>query len=402
MIFAQHGPAWKPKIDGLLTKALIDGVIWDPREESIDRIMEVRESNRSYNDVLNMVDLKVYYRQFPSATLKRLDELSYFPKADIDRSYLRNIENIESLVNESISFQIDLGVDILLSPSLYLYSFNDRIVDKLFDIWELFCERADEFKSAEKKKYVSIIFSESALENKSYISEFLDDFSDISHKFDGIYITVDRENNNKHRHDFNPTRLKGMLQLIYDLKNLNLEIVIGYVGIESILYFAVGADVVGTGWFYSLRNFNKEQKGLEPVDGMGRQKKRYTSMSMLYELAIEEEIFSIPSQHKAELYDKILTRCELDTKVVGENIESINFNDMYQQYYEALKQTVDVIKGKKDVEDKLKMVNAILETAESNIKRYNELGTLQKINGRHIQNYKIAIKEFQEDNFIFL
>src|SRR5690606_768608 len=154
----------------------------------------------------------------------------------------------------------------------------------------------------DRRKYVSIIFNETALENKSYIADFLDDFSDIAQIFDGIYITVDRENNNNHRHDFNPNRLNGMLQLIYDLTNLGLKVVIGYSGKECILYFAEGADAIRTGWFQALRNINKEQKGLEPVESIGRQKKRYTSTTMLFELAIEDQILSIPAHLKDELY----------------------------------------------------------------------------------------------------
>ncbi|KLV25834.1 hypothetical protein, partial [Priestia megaterium] len=309
--------------------------------------------------------------------------------------------NINHLVDKSIDFQVDFDVNVLMAPSLYLYSFNDRIVDKLFDMWEVFDDYVTR-KEISKSKYVSIIFNESALENKSYIADFLDDFSNISHKFDGIYITIDRENNNKHRHDFNPNKLNGMIQFIYDLKNLGLKVVIGYVGIESVLYFAVGADAIGTGWFYSLRNFNKEQKGLEPVEGMGRQKKRYTSMKMLYELAIEDEIFSIPVEYEDELYERILSDCELDDKILKGNIENINLNDIYQQYFEALKQIIDHISKEDGIENKLRRVNELLDTAESNIARYNELHPLQKINGKHIGNYKDALGKFQEDNFIFL
>lgn len=401
MIFAQHGPSWKPKLERLFINKLIDGVIWDPREESVERIKEVRSNDSNYSTIKNIVDLKVYYKQFSASIPKRLNELDYFPESEIDRAFLRNTENIKTLVEKSIAFQMDFDVDIVLAPSFYLYSFNDRLVDKLFDTWEVFYEQLEE-KEVDKSKYVSIIFSESALENKSYITDFLDDFSDIAQKFDGIYITIDRENNNKHRHDFNPNRLNGMLQFIFDLKNLGLKVVIGYSGIESILYFAVGADAIGTGWFYSLRNFNKEQKGLEPVDGMGRQKKRYTSMKMLFELAIEDEIFSIPNHLKEELLGKILTGCELDIKIKEGNIENINLNDMYQQYFEGLKQVIDLITKEENIERKIKLVNQLLETADLNIKRYNELETLQNINGRHIQNYKSALNKFQEDNFIFV
>jgi hypothetical protein len=401
MIFAQHGPAWKPKLDRFFSNNLIDGVIWDPREESIERIKEVRETNDNYSSCENIVDLKVYYKQFSSSIPKRLKELSYFPDKDIDRAFLRNTNNLDSLVENSINFQLDFEVNILMAPSLYLYSFNDRIVDKLFDIWEIFSDSI-QTKGIDKKKYVSVIFHESALENKSYITDFLDDFSDISNKFDGIYITIDRDNIGKHRHDFNPNRLNGMLQLIYDLKNLGLKVIIGYVGIESILYFAVGADAIGTGWFYSLRNFNKEQKGLEPVDSMGRQKKRYTSMKMLYELAIEDEIFSIPARHKEELYNKILSDCILDEKIWDGNIEKINLNDIYQQYFEALKSVVDNIIKEDSLEDKLKLLIQILIKAEANIKHYNQSETLQKINGKHIESYKSALSGFMDDNFIFL
>ncbi|PRT39169.1 hypothetical protein [Bacillus wiedmannii] len=401
MIFAQHGPSWKPKLDRFYANRLIDGVIWDPREETINRIKDVREDNTDYSLGKNIVDLKVYYKQFSGSIPKKLNDLSYFPEQDIDRAFLRNTSNIENLVESSIDFQLDFNVDALMAPSLYLYSFNDRIVDKLFDIWEIFNESVSN-RGIEAEKYVSVIFSESALENKSYIADFLDDFSDISHNFDGIYITIDRENNNKHRHDFNPTRLQNMLQFIYDLKNLGLKVIIGYVGIESILYFAVGAEAIGTGWFYSLRNFNKEQKGLEPVEGMGRQKKRYTSMKMLFELAIEDEIFSIPEEYQDEMYGKILCDCELDDKINSGNIESINLNEIYQQYFEALKKVVEGIVEKESIDEKLRLVNEIVDTAESNINRYNELNPLQRINGRHIGNYKNALNGFQEDNFIIL
>lgn len=401
MIFAQHGPAWKPKLERFFTNQLIDGVIWDPREERVDRIKEIRSIDANYTSIENIIDLKVYYKQFPSSIPKKLSELDYFPENDIDRAFLRNTDNLETLVEKSIAFQIDFDVDVIMAPSFYLYSFNDRIVDKLLDTWEIFYEQLEE-QEIDKSKFVSIIFNETALENKSYITDFLDDFSDIAPKFDGIYITIDRENNNNHRHDFNPNRLNGILQLIYDLKNLGLKVIIGYSGIESIVYFAVGADAIGTGWFYSLRNFNKEQKGLEPVDSMGRQKKRYTSMKMLFELAIEEEILSIPNQLKEDLYGKILTGCDLDTKILDGNIEDISLNEIYEQYFESLKQVVDTITEKDSIEEKINFVEQLLNTAASNIECYNESETLQRINGKHIQNYQSALNQFKEDNFIFI
>ena len=70
MIFAQHGPSWKPKLDRFYANRLIDGVIWDPREETINRIKDVREDNTDYSLGKNIVDLKVYYKQFSGSIPK--------------------------------------------------------------------------------------------------------------------------------------------------------------------------------------------------------------------------------------------------------------------------------------------------------------------------------------------
>ena len=56
MIYLQHGPSWKPKTDELLNQNLIQGIIWDPREETIDRINKIRKENPKYNSVTNLID----------------------------------------------------------------------------------------------------------------------------------------------------------------------------------------------------------------------------------------------------------------------------------------------------------------------------------------------------------
>ena len=47
------------------------------------------------------------------------------------------------------------------------------------------------------------------------------------------------------------------------------------------------------------------------------------------------------------MYGKILCDCELDDKINSGNIESINLNEIYQQYFEALKKVVEGIVEKK-------------------------------------------------------
>ena len=102
MIYLQHGPSWKPKTDELLNQNLIQGIIWDPREETIARINKIRKENPKYNSVTNLIDLKWFYKQFPNSLMKRLNELDYFPDTIIDRNYLRNIDELTDKIRKMI------------------------------------------------------------------------------------------------------------------------------------------------------------------------------------------------------------------------------------------------------------------------------------------------------------
>ena len=41
MIYIQNGPAWRPKVLEILNKNLVDGIIWDPREETFEKVNEI-------------------------------------------------------------------------------------------------------------------------------------------------------------------------------------------------------------------------------------------------------------------------------------------------------------------------------------------------------------------------
>ena len=41
MIYIQNGPAWRTKVLEILDKKLVDGIIWDPREETIEKVNEI-------------------------------------------------------------------------------------------------------------------------------------------------------------------------------------------------------------------------------------------------------------------------------------------------------------------------------------------------------------------------
>lgn len=398
MIYLQHGPMWKPKTEDLLDKQLVNGIIWDPREENIERINMVRKENSNYNRISNVVDLKWFYKQFPNSTMKNLESLDYFPDTIIDRNYFRDIEEVKSKVKKMVEFQEKTNVTEFLSPSLYMASFNERIIDRLFDVDDLFYEFV---KESGKEIILSLIIHESAFDNDTYMKEFIDDISNYIGKYTGVYLVIDRDNSSTIRHSFSETRLANVLKFIYSFKKMKFKVIIGYTGIESINYMAVGADIIATGWFYSLRRFNRLEKGLEEYSNMGRAKKRYLSLNLLSELTIDDNIQSIPSEQKSELYKLIFNGNSLDEEIKTQAYELIPMKNTFIQYFEGMNELNSKFDEIEEVEDKLFELENMINNAIKNVDIYNEkrqgIGSITK---KHLLDYLNAIKKFKEENYI--
>lgn len=395
MIYVQNGPSWKPKVEGIIKKQLAKGIIWDPREEKIDRVNKIKSENEDFDLLDNIVDCKWFYKQFSNSELKNLKSLSYMPEEIINRNYLRDSKNIEDAVKKCFEYQHLYKVNKLLLPTVYINDFDDRIVDKVFDMCDFALNIIEE-----KNIYISIVVQENAFNNMANVNEFIRDLETYINKIKGIYIIIDRNLGGNCRHDFDSTRLSNIMNFNYFLNNINFDIIYGYTGLESLLLIASGANIVGSGWFYSLRRFNRQEKGLESYSGQGRHIKRYTSIKLLYELKIEENIIHIPSDKKEEIFDIILNDDENDNKFRKiSNIEDININETYYQYFEALNNLLNPMK-EKEIEDKIEYANFVIKNAITNIKKYNELMPLAKINDTHVNNYKEAIIRFKTNNYM--
>lgn len=396
MIFIQHGPSWKPKTDEILRMNLAKGIIWDPREEKIERIKETKEKNIEYSNIINMVDPKLYYAQFETSIPRKLEDLDFYPKNTIiDRNYLRDTDKVKENISKIISFEKNLEVNYLLSPTLYIQSFNERFVDKIYDIYDWFDEM-----SQDTKKIASLLVHESAFDNSTYMNEFIDDFSNYIGRYDGIYIVIDRDNSSNIRNSFSSNRLSNVMQFIYYMKRMKFKVIVGYCGIESINYMAVGADVIGTGWFYSLRKFNRLEKGFEEYSRMGHPKKRYTSINLLSELKIDEDIETIPQQKREELYKIIFNNRPIDTKIINNSYDTIPTNTDFIQYFDTMNILSEKFDNIENIEDKINYLENIVENAIKNIKKYKEMNPLGQLTIKHLEDYKNAINIFKSENFI--
>lgn len=399
MIYIQQGPAWRPKCTELLDRNLVSGIIWDLRNETIEKINEIKLEDKRINEITDLADLKIYYKQFPNSLLKKANDLSYIPDYTINRLILRDRNNLKKIVNDTIKFQLDNNFSIISIPALYISNFDERIIDAIFD---MLLEYNGCLKNSNKKIYLNMLIQESAFNNINQLNDFLNELSSYKNYISGLYITVDRDNATVIRHDYNPTRLSNLMQMIYDVKLMGLEVLIGYSGIESINLVAVGADNIGTGWFHSLRKFNKEDKGLEPKDTRGRQKKRYTSIRFLSELIIDENVWQYNPNKKKWLYEVALNGFSLDVKMKNENLDDISLNETYVEYFESLANLFKLIEDN-EIESRLVKLLELINSAIINIDEYNENNLIgSPLTKKHLENYKMAINIFMTRNFIEL
>lgn len=399
MIYIQQGPAWRPKCTELLDRNLVSGIIWDLRNETIEKINEIKLEDKRINEITDLADLKIYYKQFPNSLLKKANDLSYIPNYTINRLILRDRNNLEKIVKDTIKFQLDNNFSIISIPALYISSFDERIIDAIFD---MLLEYNGCLENSDKKIYLNMLIQESAFNNINQLNDFLNELSSYKNYISGLYITVDRDNATVIRHDYNPTRLSNLMQMIYDIKLMGLEVLVGYSGIESINLVAVGADNIGTGWFHSLRKFNKEDKGLEPKDTRGRQKKRYTSIGFLSELIIDENVWQYNPNKKEWLYEVALNGSSLDVKMKNENLDDISLNETYVEYFESLTNLFKLIEDN-EIENRLVKLLELINSAIINIDEYNKNNLIgSPLTKKHLENYKTAINSFATRNFIEL
>lgn len=394
MLMIQQGPAAGPKLKKIITSGYCDGIIWDPRDLTPIKINQYINEDEEYASLFNLMEFKQYYQQFDNSDKKKLIDYEEFPQDILDRAFLRRQENLEELVQNNFKFQKLVNLDCFCTPTFYVESFGHRIIERVLEIWQ----KSIDYINEEASLYATMVISENAFSDYDYVSEFLEDLENFSAKIEGIYFSIDRNELSSLRHKFDSTHLTNILQFIYDLKLMGFKIIIGYTSVEGLLYSSMGADFIGTGWFYSLRKFNRIQKGLPPEKSFGIQKKRYTSMKVFSEVPLQETIYNVGLPcHKL-----ILDDCAIDSELIsGTEIDNINSNDCYLQHFEEMYRYIDLIDSCPDESKKTDVILKLLESARLNIKNFNDLpNNTYRISSDHLKQYTDAIENVKKANFI--
>jgi hypothetical protein len=295
-VLAQQGYAKARKIEDGLKSGAIQGAILSPRHERPEKLREVVASlTAQFTSAEILVDPQFY------ATTMAPDRPGYLPlykeyfSPGLARRDFIGQRKISAYATNALSFQRELGVSRLISPSILLNTFNDDRSQIGFALAEESLSWHEEQSDA-PPLLLTVVLSEAALHDSEGLFEFLDLVTawDVG----GFYILVARSTA-KYPAPFEPRALANLMYLAYVLGEVNQrEVIFGYCDLVGLMLAAAGASALGTGWWNTTRQFCTSM--FEESTGGQRPKARYTSKPLLSSILLIPELANAAEALSAE------------------------------------------------------------------------------------------------------
>lgn len=394
----QHGPAKGSKIEKAIVDNYCDGVIFSPREETIESIKSYC-SNHFLNKNNTFYDPQFYYARYDSSLYKNLDKNVTYPSEIKRRDWRTRDENLLKYFDNHAEETFSIS-NQLITPGLCIDSLDWKF-DHTLDIYNYCVEKYKQFDSY----YLSLAIAENMFHSKNDIDELLEDINDEIETKDGIYFFIvheNTENNNniKNYEYMDEETLSNILYFLYKLKNMNFKILCTYNFINAILFSMIDVDFVSGGWFNTLRKFSKDR--FESVDTFGIRKKRYTSIPLL-------------SYFTGELADLISQKIDISFMVSGtpydtnfiNDYDSLSFVDYEQEFWISIHNAIQEINSRQSIEAKIEYVAELINQAISyydyminEFVEEKEISNKLRNSSAHLNKWLLAIDLFKKKALI--
>lgn len=390
-IYIQHGYGKGEKIDRALEDNSISGVILNPSGEAPEKLQQTIDEYAD-SGLKIMFDPQFYACVIDNACCPRLEGYPYFTSNLKQRDFV-SPKKILTYVNNLIEFQDRLNINTIMSPTCIIDSFEGSWNQVALTMAQSSIEFYEE-NFIEKDLYISFVISELAFRSDNI--QALNDFitSVTSFNCNNIYLIIER-NNRSYRPHMDTDILENILYLIYCLSNRNgINIVCGYADLIGLLYLTVGANAIGTGWHYKLRQFSRSN--FEESTGGRQPKDRYTSLPLLSSIFNTPELARIIDEQQL---GNVLSDTPYDTIIVEDGAVTPRWNQNVSYYHHlfSLNKFSSQINEHPLIEEKIDFVlNKIQNAKES----YNTLRRKNIIfdnnnNGYHLEQWENALNSFK-------
>lgn len=392
-IYAQHGSMAGNKIDTAFSKNLIDGVIFSPRDISIENLkIQLQEIKKNYPKADKYFDPEFYATFSAGDSKARLGTLleagydSYF--RSYRRGQLESEKTIEEILKSALAFQSSLEVDALIAPNILIpRSFNSiqALISKNF-IRKV--KQISKDLKIKKEVYATLSISRDALVDKKELEEFVNDITVLDEPPDGFYVLISSQSSESRADMYNADVIAGWMYINHSLKLNGFKVINGYSDILTLFLGAAGADAGATGWWSNLRTFSLGK--FEAALGGGRlPNQRYLSKNLLNRITFIE-LDSLRKQ-VPEVMNGLSTDKDYKEELGSEperNVEVI-------QSWESIKSLISENVSGKEIDD-LKKCLKLIEKASKiyDTIAENQIRLEPKSNREHLIPMQEAIKLF--------
>ncbi len=358
-LLAQHGAAKGQKITDSLSKGNIEGAIFSPNDERMESIIKYISETKDLNFKNTYLDPQFYFSTFEPNVLKKLSDIPTFPSNIARRDWRKRnpviLEYIKTHVNNTRILS-----ETLITPGFYIDNI-DWHFDYSVEIYN-YCVKEYEFENYA----LSLLINTHFFSNKANIEELIDELDELIKDKDYLYITFCYDNNGDSNYEeMDSSCLGNILYALYRLKKNGFKIILGYTFMNSILFSMIDCEYIASGWFNTLRKFQKNRFDL--TDSFGRRKKRYTSIPLLSYIMFDD-IENMKLETNEISYSEILSNTEYDNTFQKDS-DSLSFVDLEHQYWESITLALKKMENEVDLYKRINVMKQMITNANTIYKK---------------------------------
>ncbi len=308
-LYIQHGHGKSDKIETALDDGTIGGVIFGARNEKPDRLEAyVNKIRENFDGCELLLDPQFYVSTLNPPNDRYLPEYPYYSESRTASDF-GGARRTRQYVKDTLDFQVALGFDRLVSPTIIFNSFSNRWHQIALNLADASLEHHASLTNP-PPLLLSFVFTEEALAAGEEVNGFLDTVTQEDWDMDGFYLVVARSADG-YSQRFESQYLARLLYMVHALGHINgLRVVCGYSDFVGIPLRAVGADVFATCWSQSLRQFRRKSFVKQRAGG-GQARVRYSSGPLCNSILLSE----LQSIYEAGRLDDVLSDVFLDNMI---------------------------------------------------------------------------------------
>lgn len=348
--------------------------------------------------------------QFYSLNLYKDNYLSYKFLDEIDTIYDYSISK-NQIAKKCIDFQTSISLEYLVIPTIDFNLLNlNESYNELYDEIKSDSDEASYFSNGniknnlykklilepfvnyiklietDKKVLATIIFNDEMAKDDNLFNSVLSTITECD-TITGIYLLPQNNRTFKRISDIN--FLTKIMDFIHILRENDLEVIIGYSDIESILYTVAGATAVSIGVYENLRKYDGLKFSNNDYNGRGPNPRIFSSRLLQW---IEYQY--LPVIKSNDSLDKYF-----DQNIYFEETQEKDYNwhfskpQCYKHYMISFSELIKKLPD--DLNERYEYVDKLLEQANNS---FNDLANFMffdnNSSGDHVNKWRTALKSY--------